>query len=173
MDSEASTLLGIATRDASSENGPVERLDLPRYAGNWYVIAHVPSRAERRGVDSVTATYLLNADGTVAVRNAYRNAKGLFVEANAIARTTTIPGALKQRFAPRWLSWLPSVWSDYWVIDLDPSYQWAMVGSPTRKTLSVRSRHPTMKRALYERLIRAAARRGYRVADLVMTSELE
>jgi apolipoprotein D and lipocalin family protein len=26
------------------------------------------------------------------------------------------------RFAPRWLSFLPMVWGDYWVIDLDPAY---------------------------------------------------
>ena len=33
---------------------------------------------------------------------------------------------------------------DYWIIDLDPDYQWAVVGVPSRKYLWILSRTPTL-----------------------------
>lgn len=38
---------------------------------------------------------------------------------------------------------------DYWIIGLDPDYQWAVVGEPTRRFLWILSRTPTMSDALY------------------------
>lgn len=36
---------------------------------------------------------------------------------------------LKVRFAPPFLSWLPMVWGDYWVLDLTDDYGAALVGT--------------------------------------------
>ncbi len=82
------------------------------------------------------------------------------------------PGQLKVRFAPGWLSWLPMVWADYWVIDLDKDYGWAVVGGPGKKYLWVLSRTPTMDKELFERIKANAARRGYPVDKLVMAAPL-
>ena len=81
------------------------------------------------------------------------------------------PGALEVRFAPQWLSWVPWTWADYWVIDLDPSYRWAVVGSPSRDYLWILSRTPTMDSAQFEQLKRKAEAKGYDLRDLqVMTT---
>ena len=44
---------------------------------------------------------------------------------------------------------VPMVWADYWVVDLDPDYQWAVVGGPSRKYLagSCRGRRPWRDRS--------------------------
>jgi len=42
---------------------------------------------------------------------------------------------LKVRFAPAFLSFLPFVWGDYWIIELAPDYGYAVIGEPTRKYL--------------------------------------
>ena len=82
------------------------------------------------------------------------------------------PGRLEVRFAPDWLSWLPMVWADYWVVDLDPGYEWAVVGSPNRKYLWILSRTPTMEKALFERIKARAEKMGYDLKPLVMAAPL-
>ena len=76
------------------------------------------------------------------------------------------------RFAPDWLSWVPWVWADYWVIALDPEYRWAMVGEPGRDYLWILSREPWMEPALFERLRDRAAAMGYDLSPLVMAAPL-
>ena len=80
------------------------------------------------------------------------------------------PGALKMRFAPDWLSWVPGVWADYWVIEVGHNYQWAVVGNPSQKYLWVLSRSPSMDRGTFEQIRERAAQRGYPVDDLVMAA---
>jgi len=155
-------------------NEPVKQLDLKRYLGEWHEIAHLPMFFQRQCVDRVTATYSALPDGTVRVRNACRTDSGSIDSADGIARTTDrAAGALQVRFAPAWLSWLPWVWADYWVLDVDSDYRWAVVGSPGRRYLWVLSREPSMPRTQFEALRRVAAERGYPVEKLVMTAPLD
>ena len=49
---------------------PVEAVDLPRFMGDWYVIAHIPSKQERDAYDAVES-YRLDADGRI--RTTYTN----------------------------------------------------------------------------------------------------
>ena len=83
------------------------------------------------------------------------------------------PGELKVRFAPRWLAWVPLVWADYWVIELDPDYQWAVVGSPSRKYLWILSRAPAMEMSLFKGILARARQRGYPMDSLVMAAPLD
>ena len=169
--------LAMAASAASAPalaNQPVGSLDLQRYAGTWHEIAHLPMFFQRKCVDTITATYTVNADGTIGVRNACRTRSGEMDESTGVARPVEgLDGALQVRFAPEWLSWVPMVWADYWVIDLDPDYQWAVVGGPSRKYLWILSRRPTMDQALFQRLKDGARRRGYPVDDLVMAAPLD
>ncbi|HSM11446.1 MAG TPA: lipocalin family protein [Lysobacter sp.] len=166
--------LAIATGVATGANAPVSQLDLQRYLGTWHEIAHLPMFFQRQCVDKVSATYTQLPDGTIEVRNACRTNDGSIDESIGVARPVEgHPGQLKVRFAPDWLSWLPMVWADYWVIDLDPDYRWAVVGGPSHKYLWVLSRTPTMERALFERLKIRARERGYPVDKLVMAAPLE
>ena len=64
------------------------------------------------------------------------------------------------------------VWADYWVIDLDPEYRWAVVGGPSRKYLWVLSREPSMERAQFEQITARARAKGYPVDRLVMAAPL-
>ena len=162
-----------ASAGAPLTNEPVSRLDLPRYLGTWHEIAHLPLFFQRQCRDTITATYRARDDGTIEVHNACRTRDGSMDDADGIARLTDRPGALQVRFAPAWLSWLPWVWADYWVVELDPEYRWAVVGSPSRKYLWVLSREPRMERRLFDELRRHAAERGYPVDKLVLAAPVE
>ena len=170
----ASITVLMAASVSATANQPVAALDLQRYAGTWHEIAHLPMFFQRQCVDRITATYTALADGTIEVRNACRTKDGGSDESVGAARPVAgSPGALKVRFAPPWLSWLPLVWADYWVVDLDPDYRWAVVGGPGRKNLWVLSRTPSMDRAVFETLKARAAERGYPVGQLIMAAPLD
>lgn len=159
---------------ASVANEPVTALDLQRYVGQWHEIAHLPMFFQRKCVDRITATYTANSDGSVGVHNACRNRGGSMDASDGVARR--VPGqagALKVRFAPRVMAWLPWVWADYWVIEVSPDYQWAVVGGPSRKYLWVLSRTPSMDTALFKQIRDRAQARGYPVDKLVMAAPLD
>ena len=156
-----------------ADNVPVAQLDLARYAGQWHEIAHLPMFFQRRCVADITATYTILPAGGIEVRNACGTIDGKRIESVGEARTVAgTPGALEVRFAPRWLGWIPGVWADYWVVDLDPDYRWAVVGGPSRKYLWILSRSATMERAQFEAIRARAAARGYPVDKLVMAAPL-
>jgi apolipoprotein D and lipocalin family protein len=155
-------------------NRPVARLDLQRYMGTWHEIAHLPQFFQRKCDTDITAEYSRNADGTIKVVNACRTKEGVLDAAGGQARTTDgAQGALEVRFAPAWLSWLPFVWADYWVVDVDPEYRWAVVGGPGRDALWILSREPRMSRELFDRLKSDARARGYPVDKLKVMAPVE
>ncbi|MFC6841844.1 lipocalin family protein [Xanthomonas theicola] len=152
----------------------VAEFDLGRYAGEWHEIAHLPVSFQKKCVADITAAYVLRDDGLVGVRNACRTGKGDLLAVEGVARRVSgHPGRLQVRFAPEWLGWVPLVWADYWVIALDPDYQWVLIGEPDRKYLWVLSRSPRMQRALFERIAAKAVAMGYDLAPLLVVAPLE
>lgn len=51
--------------------------------------------------------------------------------------------------------------ADYWVIDLDPDYRWAVVGEPGRRYLRVLSRTPTLPAPTYAAVVERIRALGY------------
>jgi apolipoprotein D and lipocalin family protein len=156
---------------APLRNTPVAALDLARYSGEWHEVARLPMYFQRNCAGEVTANYTQQPDGTIKVQNACRNKAGGRDQAIGVAKPVPgRPGALKVRFAPAWLSWAPAVWADYWVVELDPEYRWAVVGGPSLEYLWVLSRTPAMDRATFDGIRARASRRGYPVQDLLVAS---
>lgn len=152
----------------------VANLDLSRYAGQWHEIARLPMFFQRQCVGDVTASYILRDDALIGVRNACRTQDGGTDVSEGVARPVQgQPGQLEVRFAPDFLSWLPFVWADYWVIDLDPDYQWAVVGEPRRRYLWILSRTPAMERGLFERIKQRAQAKGYDLSPLIVSAPLQ
>lgn len=151
----------------------VAALDIDRYAGQWHEIAHLPVSFQKKCVGDITATYGLRSDGRISVLNGCRVEDGTRIQAEGVARPVKgEPGQLEVRFAPDWLSWVPLVWADYWVIALDPDYQWAVVGEPDRKYLWILSRSPSMERGQFEALKARAEAMGYDLEPLKVLAPL-
>ncbi len=146
----------------------IERLDLQRYLGTWHEIARTPNWFQQRCAGESRAEYSLNPAGTLRVVNRCRLGDGSTNEAVGEARR--VGGAdsaqLLVRFAPAWLSWLPMVWGDYWVIDLDPDYQLVAVSEPKREYLWVLARQPRVDEQAYQALLQRLQRQGFDLSKL-------
>jgi len=172
----STTGLTSALAGSAEELAVVPELDLNRYAGKWYEIARLPNRFQKMCKGDVTATYELLENGDISVVNACRDSNGEQQTAQGVARLADSSGPnskLKVRFAPSFLSFLPFVWGDYWVIDLATDYSYAVVGSPSRDYLWILSRTPQIEETVYQQLLKGVERQGYNPDDLVKTSQSE
>lgn len=155
---------------SSDEAGPrvVDRFDLDRYLGKWYEIARMPNSFQR-GCVAATAIYTKLEAGGIRVENECRegglNGERRRIEGRAwAAGEGTEAAKLKVQF----------FWpfrGDYWIIELDEEYRWAVVGHPTRRYLWILSRTPAIAPQLYERIIAKIERQGYDPDDVQPTSQ--
>ncbi|NUQ51057.1 MAG: lipocalin family protein [Phycisphaerae bacterium] len=165
---------------------PIAALDVPRYMGTWHEIARFPNWFQKKCASDTRADYRLLPNGRIQVINRCREADGSLSEAVGEARQLGAADSprLEVRFAPAWLSFLPMVWGDYWVIDLDPEYRLVAVSEPSREYLLdpeyrlvavsepsreylwVLSRTPEVDAQAYQRLVERLAARGFEVGKL-------
>lgn len=150
----------------------VPSVDLERYVGTWYEQAHLPLFFQRNCVANTTATYSLRDDGMIDVVNQCDTGKGKRIESRGVARKVDgSTSKLEVRFAPAFLSFLPLVWGDYWVIDLDPDYRWAVVGSPDREYLWFLTRDKAIADDEFDALVAKARAKGYDTSELIRTDQ--
>lgn len=151
----------------------IPALDVPRYMGTWYEIAKYPNWFQKKCTGATRADYSLLPDGQVQVANRCRLEDGTMNEALGVARqvgAATSP-KLEVRFAPAWLSFLPLVWGNYWVIDLDPDYQLVAVSEPGKEYLWVLSRTPKVDSGRYGALLDRLRQQGFDLDKLETTKQ--
>jgi apolipoprotein D and lipocalin family protein len=166
----------VLVAHATAQTQPVQTiasLDVNRYVGTWYEIAKYPNRFQKQCASHTRAQYLTNADGSLQVINRCVTREGETLE--AIGQAHQVGGAsspkLQVRFAPAWLSWLPWVWGDYWVIDLDNGYQLAAVSDAKREYLWVLSRSKQVKASTYQALLTRLAAQGFDIQKLELSPQ--
>ncbi|MEQ1860851.1 MAG: lipocalin family protein [Chthoniobacteraceae bacterium] len=150
----ALTLAGCATKPPLRT---VAHVDLPRYMGDWRVIANIPYFAERDCVDSLE-TYALRPDGRIA--NTFRFRKPDFdapqQRLDFVGRVTN-----PQTNAEWRIHFAPFISAAYYIVDLDPNYRWAVVGHPSRRYGWIMARQRTMPEATYRGILRRLEQQGY------------
>ena len=140
----------------------VPRVELKKYLGKWYEIAHLPARFQE-GCTDTTATYALSEDSSISVLNECRkNDKVKQAKGKAKVVDKTSGAKLKVTFF-----W--PFYGDYWIIDLGKDYDYAVVGTPNRKYLWILSRTPQMDDKLYSQLVEYAKSKGFDVNKLIKT----
>ena len=152
----------------------IPSLDVQRYMGTWYEIAKYPNWFQKKCVSNTKAVYSARADGTLKVLNSCKTADGDISEAEGTARQIGAKDSpkLEVRFAPAWLSFIPMVWGDYWVIDLDAQYQVAVVSDPRREYLWILSRTPQLDKKTYEDVLQRIQSQQFDVRKLEITLQV-
>lgn len=147
--------------------GPVAQIEIERYGGLWYEIARFENSFER-DCEGVTAEYSSRPDGRITVINTCRQGSpsGPAERAEGVARIvdTQTNAKLKVRFGGPFEG-------DYWVLDRDAAYRWALVGEPSGRFLWILSRTPTLTADVRADLVQRLATRGYNTAALRWTAQ--
>ena len=171
-------LIGLGSSQATAQQSDqavqtIASLDVPRYLGTWYEIAKFPNWFQKKCVSNTKAVYTAKPDGNLRVLNSCKTAGGETSEAEGLARQIGAKDSpkLEVRFAPEWLSFLPLVWGDYWVIDLDSQYQVAAVSDPRREYLWVLSRTPQLDPKVYADLLQRLKQQQFDIQKLELTSQ--
>ena len=163
-------VLGCATtaRDKSPLN-VFDSVDLERYLGKWYEIASYPAWFQK-GCTGSTAEYSLLPDGKIQVINRCHkdSLDGPLKESKGKAEVVDTATNAKLKV---WFFW--PFKGNYWIIDLDPDYQWAVVGEPSRKYLWILSRNPSLDEATYQEIIERLPQKGYDPAGLRRTAQVD
>lgn len=141
--------------------------DLNRYLGTWYEIARFNHSFEK-GLEGVTATYSLRNDGLIKVLNqGYKGGlDGTLSKAVGKAKLATdlSPRNLKVSFF--WIFYAP-----YNILELDPDYQYALIGSNSSRYLWILSRSPQMDESVFQMLLSKAKDRGYDISSIIRVKQ--
>lgn len=157
----------------------VPYVDVAKYMGVWYEIAHNPASFQN-GCVGTTATYSLRTDGLVNVVNRC-TIDTLDGEVNEIAGLAAVAdpstnAKLTVSFGgtpdPRGQG-IRYFSGNYWVIGLDDQYQTAVVGEPTRTYLWFLSRTSSISQAQLDSLLSIAQGQGYDTSRLIYTEQAQ
>lgn len=142
----------------------VESVDLNRYLGKWYEIASYPQWFQK-DCTGTTASYSLRNDGRVKVINqCFKKAlDGKKSRAEGVAKIIDKKSnaRLSVNFIPPYLRWIqpiiglfrPKDQGNYWIIELDSDYEWAVVGHPSRDYLWILNREPQIDDELFDEIL--------------------
>lgn len=141
----------------------VTPFDLSRYDGKWYELARLDHSFER-GLSDVSATYRVQADGSVEVINrGYDAARGDWRQAagRAVFTGDRDRASLK-------VSFFGPFYGGYHVVALDQEdYRWAMVVGPSRDYLWILARDRQLPADVRDRLLAQARALGLAVDELI------
>ena len=145
----------------------VPEVDVERYLGTWYEIASYPQRFQE-GCTGTTATYTLRSDGEINVVNKCRKGDLAGPEDVAEGTARVVDRASNAKLE---VSFFGPFWGDYWIIDLGPDYEYAVVGHPSRDYLWILSRTPTLDEASFDGILSRLEEKGYPLEPLRKTQQ--
>jgi apolipoprotein D and lipocalin family protein len=166
--SAAALLLGGCAQEKQKPLPTVQSVDLHRYSGKWFEIAHAANRFQRAD-EQATAEYSPLSATSVRVRN---TATGPTGKTRSIEGTgEVVPGSNGARLRVKFggFAALAPVNKDgnYWIIALDSHYRSAMVGTPDRQYLWILARSPVLDQATLKSYLDRAQQLGFSREKLV------
>jgi apolipoprotein D and lipocalin family protein len=155
-------LLAVSAAAAAPSLQTVEHVDLSRYMGRWYVIAHVPNFLEKNKVGT-SDTYSLLPDGRVEDIFTFHKAtleapeKSWHGVGRVFDKTTNAEWRMR-------LVW--PIPAGYRILELAPNYEWAVTSNETGRLFWILSRSPTISDSLYSTIVNRLMLRGLDTAKL-------
>jgi len=136
-------------------------VDLPRFMGDWYVIASIPTFLER-GAHNAVESYELAADGTIETTFTFR--KGAF---DGPLKTFRPRGFVRSASNAVWgMQFIWPIEADYRVIYLDDAYETTVIGREKRDFVWVMARTPEISRQRYQEVLDLLTAVGYDIDEL-------
>lgn len=152
-------LAGCQTTPPQPALRPVANVDLQRFMGDWYVIAHIPTFLEK-GAYNAVESYRLQNDGTIATTFTFNQDAP-----DGPLKTYRPKGFVRNtRSNAEW--GMQFVWpmvADYVIVHLDTEYQQTIVAREQRDYVWIMARSPNISAADYEALTERVRNLGYQM----------
>ncbi len=154
--------LGLVTACTAPPRAPLPLagpLDLPRFMGDWYVIAHIPTFIERKATDAVES-YRLAADGTIETTFRFREGDAAGPLREYHPRGFVVPDTGNAVWGMQFI-W--PIRADYRIMALAPDYSWTLIGREARDYVWLMARQPTLAKDTYAEAMQRIQQAGYPV----------
>jgi apolipoprotein D and lipocalin family protein len=140
---------------------PAHSIDLPRFMGDWYVIANIPTFIEKEAYNAVER-YRLEPSGRIATTFTFNN--GAF---DGPPKKYEPTGFVRDRSNAVWA--MQFVWpikAQYLIAYVDETYSHTIVARDKRDHVWVMARTPHIEPAIRAQLIERVRSLGYNTAEL-------
>ena len=153
-------LIGVILTGCASSPptiAPVSEVDLPRFMGKWYVIAHVEGPFDKAAYNAVE-TYALRPDGRISTT--YQQRKGGFDAPEKTMHPVgrVVPGTDNAVWDMQFV-W--PIQAEYVIVDVAQDYSDTVIGRSKRDYAWIMARTPTMDEARYQVLVKKLVDLGY------------
>jgi apolipoprotein D and lipocalin family protein len=141
----------------------VDKVDINRFMGKWYVIACIPTFIEKN-ISNAVETYALNPDGTIHTTFTFK--KG---GVNGIPKKYEPKGfILPNTGNALWgMQFIWPIKAEYRIVELDDDYQVTVIARNARDYVWLMSRKPVMPETEYQQYVSRIQSMGYDVSELV------
>lgn len=146
---------------------PVAHVDLPRFMGDWYVIATIPTMFERSARNAVE-TYKLDVDGHVATSFRFRN--GPDTPVKVIHSTGFVNDDTGNAVWGVQVFW--PIKAQYIVAYLKEDYSQTIVARDARDYTWIMARTPTISQSDYDALLTRVLAMGYPQSKIRKVSQV-
>lgn len=149
----------------------VQHVDLQKYLGKWYEVARF-DQSFQKNCTATQAHYSMRSDGDIKVMNTCRlftpDGELKVAEGRAWVKDKKSNAKLKVQFFLKAIK-LSFLAGNYWILDLDQNYQYALIGDPSRKYLWILSRTKVMDEAIFQNLVKKAEELKFDTSKLLRT----
>ena len=126
----------------------VDKVDLQRFMGDWYVIANIPTFLEQ-GAHNPVESYALNADGTIATTftfnaDSFEGEEKIYHPKGFIRNT--------ESNAEWGMQFIWPIKADYRIVYLDDDYQYTVIGRNSRDYVWIMARNAQIPDQIYGEL---------------------
>ncbi len=159
----AGLLLLVACHSTSRPLETVKNVELKKYEGTWYDIAHLPQKFQE-GCSCVTANYQQVEDYVQVINTCLREGKMDSITGKAFPVKGSDNSKLKVQF----------FWpfkGDYQIIALDEDYSTALVGTPDRESLWLLSRTVKPTANTVKEYLNKAEELGFDTSQMIYTDQ--
>ncbi len=158
-------VLAACATSATSAQAPValaSQVDLPRFMGDWYVIANIPTFLEK-GAHNAKDHYELAPDGSIATTFSF-NADAPAGPAKSYHSTGYVVAGTGNAYWGMQYFW--PIRADYRIAFLSPDYQQTVIARDQRDYVWIMARTPQIPEADLTRLTAFVQAQGYDVSKL-------
>jgi len=154
-------LLGCSSKNPTLNT--VKNVDIKKYLGIWYEIARYEHSFEK-DCKNVTATYSLKENDEIKVVNKCTN-----INTNSLKEVIGSAYSVDETNTRLKVSFFWPFYGDYWILDLDENYTYAVIGEPSRKYFWILSRDKKLDENRKNEILKKLPQYGYSEEPLIWT----